>query len=329
MFLQRSLALGVALFCCRAFADDAAAIGRPTKVTQVGLVEGESWPPTDPDKLLQQMKMRDASIENRILTIEERWIERIDPKAIQAQIQFSDLKFGQSNKSYPDPNSLPDAYDQPHRRLMELIVRQSEVTLKVVGDLEKCLNPEYGSINNTGYISTNVGGSLRSYSPMTGRLHIMGSSGGMLRSRRHAFEWCTGHGFAKLMYRIKSIKATEDLIVIKGDGAVFDIDIDNTTFELEIDRNMIVRRAVISVPSGRGGFNDYRVTTDGTTKFVNAPAVAQHGVSQRVLRPAGKLQRDYTKYDITFVSLSDALTDEEYSQVVEFKPKPGVQRVGM
>lgn len=328
-FFQLSFTLAVTLFCSQAVADDAAAIGKLTNFPKdgYGLVDGESWPPTDPHKLLQQMKQRDASLENRILTIEERWTQRIDPKAIQAQSQFYDLKSGELNRTYPDPNSLPGAYDQPHRRLMEMIVRKSEVTLKIVGDLEKRLNPNYGSIDNVGYISTNVGGNVRAYSPKTETLHMMGSSGGMLISRRHAFEWCTGHGFAKLMSSIKSIVVTDDRIIAKGMGTVFDVD--HTTFELEIDRNLIVRRAVISVSSGPSGFNDYRVTSDGTTKLANAPAVAKHGISQRVLRPAGKPDRDYTKYDITFVSLSDPLSDEKYSQVIAFKPKPDVRKSDM
>lgn len=323
--LQLSIVFGVTLFCSQAFADDAAAVDKPTNATEVALVDGESWPPTNPDKLLQQLKLRDASLENRILTIEERWTERIDPKAIQAQSQFYDLKFGQPNNFYPDPNSLPDAYDQPHRRLWEMIARKSDVTLKNVGDLEERLNSKYGSIDNTGYISTNVGGNVRAYSPKTETLHILGASSGMLISRRHAFEWCTGHGFAKLISSINSIVVTDDRIVAKGSGTFFDID--NTTFELEIDRDLIVRRAVISVPSRPNGFNDYRVTTDGTTRIDNAPALAKHGISQRVLRPAGKPERDYTKHDITFVSLSDPLSDEKYSQVVEFKPKPSVRKV--
>ncbi len=329
LFKSHSLTVSIVLTAalCGSCLPTTAASADETRRADDGATPSAAWPPTDLAELLQQLKRRDAELENRILKIEERWVERIDPRAMQAQSQFNDLKFGQKNVKYPDPSTLPDAYDQPHRRLMQLIVRGPDITFKIVGELEKRLNPDYGTLPNKGFISTNVGGTGRSYSPETKMMHLVGSNGGMLQTRKHAFEWCLGHGFAKLMDRIETIELKDDRILVEGTGTAFQIR--DCTFQLQIDRDLIVRHAVVSTPVRAGGSNDYRVTTKGAVRPAGAPAIAEEGISQRVLKPAGKPERLYTKHDIAFVSLSAPLSDDEYAKAVAFETADSTRKVDM
>jgi len=304
------------VFTSTTFADD------PTAAEQEIASEAKfvDWPPSNPETFLKRWKKRDAEFDNRILKIEERSKEHVDPRGLQARIQFSDFKFGKRHVQYPDPNTLPDAYVQPHRRLRKLIVREPEVTIRFLGDLERQLNPKYGSTLNKGTISTNVGGNHWLYSPETKKLKLSSASGGTLRKRQSAYEWCMGYGFAKLIHSIKSIEAKNDRVVVKGAARVFQMG--DSTIEIELDRDLIVRRAVVSTS---GGFNEYRVTTDGAVRPAGAPAIAEHGVRQHVLMSAGKPEREDTRsrYDIGFVSLSPPLSAEEYAAAVELKPASG------
>ncbi len=104
---------------------------------------------------------------------------------------------------------------------------------------------------------------------------------------------------------------------------------DKSSVELELDRDLIVRRAIISIPSMPSGTNEYRVETFGVVRPENAPSVAEHGTSLRVLKPDGKPEREYTKYDIAFVSLSQPLSDEAYAAATRIEPAEGSQEVDM
>jgi hypothetical protein len=227
---------------------------------------------------------------------------------------------------YPDPATLPDAYDQPHRKLQELIIRDSDVTLKIIGDLEKRINPDYGYLENKGFIWSSVGGHGRSYSPATNTLQLTGESHGLGLSQ-NAIQWCTGHGFAKCMNSIESITPKDDHVLVKGMARVFQID--QCTMELEFDQDLIVRRAVVATPATTGGSNEYRITTQGAVQAVGAPALAERGHAVRVLKPDGKPEREYTKHDIAFVSLSEPLSDEAYAAATRIDLAPGTQTVDL
>ena len=140
-----------------------------------------------------------------------------------------------------------------------------------------------------------------------------------------AIEWCTGHGFAKYMTKIDSIDAKGDRVIVKGTAQLL---VDGESFmELELDRDLIVRRAVISIPSMPSGTNEYRVETSGVVRPESAPAVAEHGKSVRVLKPEGQPEREYTKYDIVFVSLSLPLSDEAYAAATRIEPAEGTREI--
>lgn len=272
-----------------------------------------------PAKLLQRLQRRDATLENRILKVEERSIERVDARAAQAKSRFIGMKYGQNNVEYPDPATLPEAYDQPHRVLYELIMRDNDVSMKVMRDLEKQLKPGYGTRPNRGSIWSTVGESARWSNPTWNHIHITEDTGAN-RLRPNSFQWCTGHGFAKWMSKIESITPKDDRIIIKGIARVFNLS--GCSMELEIDQDLIVRRAVISTPVINGGSNEYRVTTQGAVQPTDTPALAEQGNLVRVLMPAGRPEHEYIKHDIAFVSLSEPLSDEAYTEVTRIQMKP-------
>jgi hypothetical protein len=292
-------------------------------------------PPTaesgnDPDHLLKQLKERDAQFDNRSVQTEQRWIERVSPRAQIASRQFNAMRFGQPAPETTTDDEIPDDFDQPHRVRYRLTVREPEVTLERLGDFEKMEHPQYVAMQNRGFRWSSAKGTERSYSPETNTLHILGQpkSGGVLRGYQWMLEWCCGYGIAKWMESIDSIREEGDRLIVQGKLQLMADD--DSRVEMELDRDLVVRRAVISVPAkGGAGFNEYVVQTKGTERPESCPPVAQQGHFQRILKPAAKPPRVYQEYDVLFVAAYARLTDAQYAERTLIDPDPDARIVDM
>lgn len=282
---------------------------------------------TDPTALLSHLKRRDAEFDNRSLQIDLIWIERVFPKAQIAKARGAALRFGQPAPAEESADSVPADFDQPHRVRQLLTVRESEVTLERVADLEKMKHPRFVALPNKGSRWSTVGGEERSYSPETNSLHLMGKpKAGVLQSSQWMFEWCCGYGLAKRMKSIESVRVEGELIFIEAKAQLMDYD--DTRISLELDRDYIVRHANVVVPVQIGtGFNKYVVETTGTERPEGSPPIAKRGHYQRILQPVGKSERLYKEYDVAFVNISTKLTDEQYSERTAIEPPDDVSIV--
>jgi hypothetical protein len=103
---------------------------------------------------------------------------------------------------------------------------------------------------------------------------------------------------------------------------------DDSRIELELDQDLIVRRALISVPAKSGqGFNVYAVRTTGTVRPDGCVPIAQQGTYRRILRPEGKPESVYKEFDVEFVEISEPLTDEQYAGRTRIDPAPDARKV--
>ncbi len=282
----------------------------------------QEWPPSDSVELLKTLKKRDAELDYRTLEVEKRWIERVDARAELAQRRFHNAKFGMPDTPDPPSEEIPEPYDQPHRVRYRLTVREPEMTLDVVGDLEQRKHSGYGTQPNKGLRWSSAGGTERDYNPNHNTMHIHGEPRlyGVLRMYQRSMEWTCGYGFAKWMKSIDSMKVKDDHLVVTGKIQL--LDEDKSTFELELDRDLIVRRAMISIPSKPNGTNEYIVETSGTVRPKKTPPLAKQGHCRRILKPVGKAESIHDDDTYVFVSITAKLGPMQYKENTEIIPKP-------
>lgn len=279
------------------------------------------WP-GDPVALLKQLKVRDAEFDNRSVETEQRWVEKVYPRGQIAKRRFNAGRFGQQEAGVPPDGEIPENFEQPHRVRYLLTVREPEVTLERVGDLETMKHPEYVALPNRGLRWSSAGGTERVWSPETNDLEISGkpSLDGMLRWYEHLLEWSCGYGVAKWMESIDSLRVENDRLIVKGRLRL--IGDDDSRVEMHLDRDLVLRHAVISITGkGGGGVDEYMVETHGTVRPEGGPPVAQAGHYRRILKPAGKPETIYQEYEVLFITASGRLTDTQYAERTRIEPK--------
>jgi hypothetical protein len=280
------------------------------------------WP-NDPATLLKRLKDRDAELDNRSVETEQRWVERVSPRAQIAANRFDARRFGQPDPGSPPEDKIPADFDQPHRLRRLLTVREPAVTIERLNDLEKMKHPEYVAIPNRGCRWSSAGGVERVWSPETNDLHILGAPAddGLLRWDAHMLQWSSGYGLARWIESIDSVKVEDGKLTAKGRMRLMGYDASRV--ELILDRDLIVRRMALSVPGkDGGGSNDYVVETRGTVRPAGCPPVAESGRFRRVVKPEGKPESVYQDYEFRFVAASARLTDEEYGRLTRIEPGP-------
>lgn len=269
-------------------------------------------PSSDPTLLLAQLKQRDALFDNRTLEVEKVWVETISPRGLLNQRIFNDHKFGQRNEKYPDPNDLPDDYEQPHRKVYRLTVRGEETTLEIVKELEPRIRKEYGILENAGFRWSNASGIEQSYSPDTNTLHTTGPARnyGILRMYQRAFECACGAGYGKRLTKIESIETVDEGFRVRGMANL--IGQNKTRCEFVIDNDFIVRKASFAIPGRTGGTDEYHFETFGTQIATDGLKIAKRGRYRRILKPEGRRERTDDDYEVVFRRLSSKLSADQY-----------------
>jgi hypothetical protein len=316
--VRNSVCAGLVILACVPLGSPAAE--EPPKAQEAGKGAAADWP-KEPAVLLKRLKDRDAEFDNRSIEAEQRWTERVSPRGQIASNRFNARRFGQPDPGSPPEDGIPPDFDQPHRLRRLLTVREPEVTIERLADLEKMKHPEYVAIPNKGCRWSTAGGVERVWSPETKDLRILGAPAedGILRWDAHMIQWCCGYGFAR---RIESIDAVQpDDGVLTARGWMRLLGYDASQVELDLDRDLIVRRAVIKVPSKDGaGWNEYLVETRGTVRPNGCPPVAETGRYRRILKPAARPESVYQDYEVRFVAASAHLTDEQYERRTRIGP---------
>jgi hypothetical protein len=208
--------------------------------------------PQGPAALPKRLKDRDSEFDNRSVESEQRWVEKVRPRALIPANRFDARRFGR-----------PD-------------------------------------------------------------LHILGATAndGLLRWEAYMLQWSSGYGIARWIESIDTVEAGDGMLTAKGRMRL--LGHDDSRFELQLDHDLILRHAVISVPARHGdGSNEYIVETRGTVRPEGCPPVAESGRFRRILKPAGKPESVYQDYEVRFVAASARLTDEQYDERTRIEPGPG------
>ncbi len=323
--MSRLVVLGVGMLNCLLLISAGQA---EQKVVDSESNSAAEWPQSS-EQLLKLLRERDKDFEKRSIEVEQRWTERISPKAQIANRSFIAIKFGNLVPKLPPKEDVPKDYDQSHRVHYKLIVQGAEVTLGIIGEQEKILHPEYNWSLNDGHLWSTVGGEERSYSPQTKSLHLFGPPkfAGQLRGFQRRFEWGCGYGVAKWIQSIDAMELKDGRLNIKGSSQLFEGD--DSQFEMVLNQDLIVRSILVKVPSKPNGFDVYFVGTVGTQRGENHLPIAKRGHYQRILQPEGKPESVYEEFDIVFIKASAPLSDEEYKKQTEINPPPGTTTIEM
>lgn len=131
---------------CRFLLAIAAIVGVPAMA-----VSDDQWPPQDPVKLLERLRLRDAEFDQRSLQSERRWVTRVEPRTRMTDEYKTGSRrlpgprmFGPSQLSYVDK-----PYDQPHRVPYLVTVHGrgggllSNVVIDNADDLETMTDPRF------------------------------------------------------------------------------------------------------------------------------------------------------------------------------------------
>jgi hypothetical protein len=259
-------------------------------------------------------------------------VEKVSPRGQVAARRFDARRFGRRDPGSPPDREIPEDFDQPHRLRQILTVREPEVTIERREDAEPMKHPEYVAIPNLGCRWSSSGGVERVWSPETNELRVLGAPAaeGLLRWDADVLRWCCGHGFARRLESVESLSEADGKLTIRGRMRL--IGRDDIRVEMQLDRDLIVRQAVISIsaPAGGGaGTNEYSVRTRGTAHPEGCPPVARSGRYRRILKPAGKPEYVDQDDEVRFVRVSARLTDDQYAERTRIEPGPGTFVVDM
>jgi hypothetical protein len=139
-------------------------------------------------------------------------------------------------------------------------------------------------------------------------------------------QWGCGYGLARWIASIDTVEAGDGLRTAKG--RMRQLGHDDSRFELRLDGDLILRRAVISLPARHGdGSNEYVVETRGTVRPEGCPPVAASGRFRRLLKPAGKPESVSQDDELRFVAASARLADEQYDERTRIEPASGATTI--
>ena len=277
-----------------------------------------SWPPVDSIAFLEQLRLRDAQFNSRSLRVERRWKERVDPQAVLAA------------QRRETENEIPAPYDQPHR--VEYVITGDGFSPAIdnMADRESAKHPRYAGVV-AAKRWPGFGGMVFNETIFRGQV----SQERERQLKRKSFQWTCGYGFAEWIDAIDSMIIKGNKLVITGRLKVPQsyfcyyseeeserIEKAKDTFEIEIDRNLVVRRAVFEIaavpafpvdhttPDG-DRYQRFVVETNGLVRPSNSPAVAAGGRYQVFVQ--NTKVADKVLYDETsiFLGISDQLTEVE------------------
>jgi len=221
---------------------------------------------------------------------------------------------------------------------VQLVVRGVDTTLIRTRDDKltdetaaglKVLNP-YQKTSNTRRLFREI-----SKFDMTGRgstvLDISSSAAvpvDLVREVRMKAEFAHGLGFGKRIKQIEEVSRNEGRIVAKGTIGIWWEDI--SRFELELDEDLVVRRASI-LSDVKGSITGFEVTTVETVTY-KAMKLARKGTFGRFDggitwldgRTEGK-RGSGNEVSISHEDLRTQLSDENYEALTDFPREPGMQ----
>ena len=271
-----------------------------------------------PDEILSALRERDPVIENYRHQFSRRETKRIDEQLEFAQSQFNNFKFG--GTPVDPPASFPDPYDAVIVANVEMATRGDKLMIRSEWLTDHHGHPQLPRFNKV----VDDGDLVREFYQglhdttltifLNQALYRAGN-----REQQMFYELALGVGFGRRIRTIDSVEATDSGWKLMGTFQLWTED--QTTFEMETDADLFVRKARLEA-NVRGNETAFDISTTGTMINDGRPAFAQQGSIKRTnvafTRPDGERRvTDRVLYDYVIEAsrLEFDLTDEQYARL--------------
>ena len=295
-------ALTVSCFLCQVSADDS--------------------PVTNAGELLAALQERDSRFDNCSLQLTRRETKHIDEEGEFNSLQFATLKSGGSPATAPA--TFPEPYDATLVHNGQLTLRGDDFMLSTVWLTDSHGHPQPPDAPILWGRSDGVERSL----DMDEDHRVMyikqppADQSTLLQWKRMAYELSLGVGYNRWLQEISEMEQTDAGWSITGSMQLFGVD--RTTCELELDDDLIVRKADIYCIVGPDGATRERrfvISNSGVLEDSKGPLLAAEGSFQETTEVAvvgGQSQEvnrpgDAWKIDAGPVEFD--LSDERYSEL--------------
>lgn len=277
--------------------------------------------PVDKNKLLNELRERDRKFSRRSVELERSWDEAVSPRGMASEAQFQSIKFGQADPGIPE--GLPENYQQPHRIRYIWTGQNFESTLEILVDLETAIHPEHGKL-----ASRTIESDCFNYQRFWNRdqkIFSHNSDIAKLCGGKKAWEYLlpSGFGFTPSILKVSNAVEVDGGYILKGLISLPSATIGNrkNCFELHLDKDLILRRAVIQYH-----VYDFVIVTSGRSEFAGVPPLAKHAaVSIHHIGQDEKRSGDAGNYRYEVISLSERLSKDEYDLRVNFAIPKGTK----
>lgn len=285
--------------------------------------------PAEANDWFSSLVIRDEQFDNITIEAERSWIESIDAAAWVAEDEFNAPQLPSAGR-LKNSKPLPPPYEQMHRVVYKMTVRGAELTIEGGSELEEIKHPEFTMQAAKNLKWTTAGGGERVYDEGTSgessTLHVNPAKNPMIELHRMRIEFAHGYGFAKRMQGIKTFRIDGNRVFCSGPIHISVAGDDDSQCELELDSDLVVRRAMITTIKG-GGISRIVVETSGTKHLETTPPVAERGhfvreiSNSRTGRDESGERRFLSENDdrFRFLSLVAGLNDDQYADITTIK----------
>jgi hypothetical protein len=286
--------------------------------------------PLDRSTFMELARANDRQLENRLFTVERSGTDKVQHPPLW---KYPDLAQYLGN-GHEDLSQLPKSIEYRFREVF--CVRDSTITFErsIQGDPKEQqtivkLSP-YEKWSNSGREIRRSVGPNSFYSIEQDRIQGTGAAGAL---RLAETELALGVGYAE---RLKQVNAFsyDARSGYQLRGILELIDGVNYTAELIADENLVVRSAMLSSPHGNAGARSIKFTSHGTVESNNGFKSAASGECKYVTGATEDQAGDENNKDevamqfkVSFVSLSELLSDSEYDRFAAVDLPDGVEVV--
>ena len=273
-----------------------------------------------PQTMQAALRERDAVVDNYRIQFTRRETRRIDERAEWAEISFRSQRFGRG----PAPASFPDPYDALLVENMDLATRTDSLALR-----STCLTDHHGHpqlprhyvVVERGREQTELDDSSGDWI-LTNR-RIPRDLPSINQEFRMFYELALGVGLGRRIKTVESVEKLDDGWRVTGTFQLWTED--KTTFELETDADLFVRKATLkAVVHPRETWfefaNSGSIETEGQRTFARTGSLkrtyaAHVPVNGTRLDDGKSFGRIEQQYELEVGQLDFDLSDEQYNEL--------------
>ena len=276
-------------------------------IVTVGVTHGADLLPQNPDTLLAMLRAKDAQFDNLAADFERR----TKVKDLDGSVE--------SPLATVEREAIADCY---------LVIRGEETTYTNVfrtdhvGKPLDTSTPRATKTSNAAGVQQNmtVINELRIFHDDT---RPEGTSS-VLRKQRMLDEFCLGVGYGTRIQTIDRIQIKDGDALVEATMRLFRED--TTKALLEIDSDLLVRKATMTATNPDGGQTRFEISNEGLSDSPEGATVAKRGVLKWTTLGTNRVVEDYS---LSLTRIEHSLTPGTYKRMIDLKRSTATHTVDM